>query len=185
MQNSYKRRPRTALYFHICINSHWLDSNFICGSWMFFLMLINVHHLKFQCMHFEHWYLEPCIYMHNIRVKKTTTSISSVKIFVCCANQIWKIHIACIYIYISIEKSLRYTQSLNEWVCVYSVYYSAHFLHRMTVIVTLCTLVRRENMASELYWILTPCWALIVLIKQSRWTVRQLRETFYLCQQVA
>lgn len=77
LQNSYKRRPRTALYFHICINSHWLDSNFICGSWMFFLMLINVHHLKFQCMHFEHWYLEPCIYMHNIRVKKNP-SISSV-----------------------------------------------------------------------------------------------------------
>lgn len=52
--------------------------------------------------------------MHNIIGLKKPTSISSVKIFVCCANQIWKIHIACIYMYISIEKSLRDTQSLNE-----------------------------------------------------------------------
>lgn len=178
MQNSYKRRPRTALYFHSCINSHWLDSNFICGSWMFFLMLINVHHLKFQCMHFEHWYLEPCIYMHNIRVRKKP-SISSV---MCKPNME---NSYCMHIHIYKYRKIITWYTEFEWMSRVAVYYSAHFLHRMTVIVTLCTLVRRENTASELYWILTPCWALIVLIKQSRWTVRQLRETFYLCQQVA
>lgn len=184
MQNSYKRRPRTALYFHSCINSHWLDSNFICGSWMFFLMLINVHHLKFQCMHFK--YLEPCIprYMHNIIGLKKTTSISSVKIFVCCANQIYE-KSYCMHIHVYKYRKIITWYTEFEWTTRVAVYYSAHFLHRMTVIVTLCTLARRENTASELYWILTPCWALIVLIKQSRWTVRQLRETFYLCQQVA
>lgn len=60
-------------------------------------------------MHFEHWYLEPCIYMHNIRVRKKP-SISSVM----CKPNMENSYCMHIHIYISIEKSLRDTQSLNE-----------------------------------------------------------------------
>lgn len=65
-------------------------------------------------MHFEHWYLEPCIYMHNIRVKKKQPAFHLLKYLSVVQTKYMKNHIACIYMYISIEKSLRDTQSLYE-----------------------------------------------------------------------
>lgn len=64
-------------------------------------------------MHFEHWYLEPCIYMHNIRFKKKQPAFHLLKYLSVVQTKYGKF-ILHAYTYISIEKSLRDTQSLNE-----------------------------------------------------------------------
>lgn len=146
-------------------------------------MLINVHHLKFQCIHFE--YLEPCIYMHNIRVKKITIQLLKYLSVVQTKYGKFLMHAyMCIYKY----------RKIITW---YTVWYTV-WMNDQSSCVLFCSLPSQNNCYCNIMyagkkrehgqWIILnsyPCWALIVLIKQSRWTMRQLRETFYLCQQVA